>query len=217
MCFSAGASFGSAALLVSVGSVTIAANRIKSQRMLAMVPLLFGVQQAAEGIIWASMGQNVMIQQMGVMIFLTFALVVWPSWVPWSIFFVEKNETKKRILLIISCIGLGVSFAATSMLLNSDPKVYVTGHSLGYSLLNLRRSSFPPNLEFVAYVLPTLLPFFISSLRTVKIAGILLVIAVIITQIINKEASTSIWCFFAALISFYITMNVLLVQKKQIV
>lgn len=216
MCFSAGASFSSAALLVSVGAATMLGNKLKSQRMLTMVPLLFGIQQAAEGIVWVTVGQNTVIHQIGIVTFLTFALIVWPSWVPWSIFFIEKNEKRKTILQIIGWIGIGVSLVATSMLLGSNPKAYVTGHSMGYSLLNLHRS-FSPNFEFVAYVTPALLPFFISSLRMVKVAGILLLISVIITQIINKEASTSIWCFFAALISFYITMNILLVQKKQIV
>lgn len=217
MCFSAGASFGSAAVLMAVGATTSVVNASKPQRMIAAVPLLFGFQQAAEGIIWQTMGQNntLLWHQIGVITFLGFALVVWPSWLPWAVYRIETNENRKKILRAIAVLGSAVSLLAAWAILIAGPQAYVTGHSLGYAFTDLHRS-WNPNLEFLLYTTPTLLPFFISSLRTVKNAGYLVVGSMIITQYVNKEASTSVWCFFAALISFYIAVNVLWIQKGKI-
>lgn len=220
MCFSANASFTSAALLVTVGTITALGNRSKPHRMIAIVPLLFGLQQAAEGVVWQTMGQEdtVHLHQFAVLVFLGFALVVWPSWIPWSIFKIEKDIRRKKILKIIGLIGFCVSLASAWVLLTTDVKAYITGHSLAYTLSSIitTQQNWAPNLEFLLYTTATMLPFFISSLKTVKIAGCLVAISLVLSHIINKEASSSIWCFFAALISLYIAVNVLWLQKGKI-
>lgn len=217
MCFSANASFGSAALLIAVGTVTFTENRSKPHRMLTAVPLFFGIQQASEGIVWLTMGQNTTqaLHQFGVLSFLGFALVVWPSWVPWAIFNIEPNERRKKLLQIIGIIGLCASTAATWILLTTDAKAYITGHSMGYSLDNMQRY-WSPNIEFLAYFIPTVLPFFISSLKIVKMAGYMIISSMLLTQLINKEASTSVWCFFASMISLYIAVYILSFRKDVI-
>lgn len=218
MCFSAAASFGSGTLLVSIGAVTTMGNHLKSQRMISVVPIFFGVQQLAEGIVWQTMGQNSesFMHQFGILTFLGFALVIWPCWLPWSVFNIEINQKRKKMLKIISFIGLGVSLLAVSVLLSTHPNAYISGHSLAYEFKNLHRT-WPANLELVLYVIPTLTPFFISSLHRVNIAGYLVLVGMIITQIVNKEASTSIWCYFAAMISLYIAVNIVYVQEGKIV
>lgn len=213
MCYSANVSYGSAALLIATGVATTLGNSSKPQRMVAAIPLLFGVQQAAEGIIWQTMGQDMTspLPQFGIILFLMFAYVVWPSWIPWSLYKIEKNEKRKRILKVLGVVGLGVSLISTFVLYSVEVNAYTVGHSLAYAFLNLKRY-WPPNIEVPLYLTPTLLPFFISSLRMMKKAGYLVFGSMVIAQIINQETTTSVWCFFAALISLYVALNILWVQ-----
>lgn len=216
MCFSANTSYGSAAILIAVGTVTTIGNREKSRVMISLVPFLFGVQQLAEGIIWQTMGQNTswLPRQYAILTFLGFALVVWPSYIPWSIYHVETNLKRRNLLQILGGIGLFVSLLAGWILLRSDLTAYSVGHSLAYRIANMpRHPKWPSNLEFFLYVVPILLPFFISTLGEIKKAGYLIFAAMVITQIVNQEASASVWCFFAALISLYIAVDVLKVRK----
>lgn len=209
MCFSAEVSFGMGTLLVATGAITSIGNKNKKQRMIAAIPLIFGVQQLAEGLVWQHLGTNSNIsQQFGSTLFITIALVVWPSWLPWSLYQIEENEKRKRILKFLSFFGMGVSVLAIGILHNNPIQTYAAGHSLVYTFPDLRKF-WPDNIDFLLYDTPTVLPFFVSSIATVKKAGYLVLGSLIATQVINQEATTSVWCFFAALISFYIAINIL--------
>ncbi len=216
MCFSASASYGSAAVLMAVGAVTTMANREKSRVMISLVPFLFGVQQLAEGIIWQTMGQNTswLPRQYAILTFLGFALSVWPSYIPWSIYHVETNPRRRKNLQILGVLGLFVSLLTGWILLRSDLSAYSVGHSLAYQITKVpHHPKWPSNLEFIFYTVPTLVPFFVSALREIKKAGYLISAAMVISHIVNQEASASIWCFFAALISLYIAFDVVKVRK----
>lgn len=217
MCFSATASFTSAALLVTAGGITTLKNRSKPHRMIAAVPLLFGIQQAAEGLVWISLGSNSpsALQSYSAFVFMFFAIAFWPAWVPWSIYLIERKRKRKKIVKLTGIIGLTGSFIATTILLTSDIKPYVTGHSIAYALINFKRY-WPANLEFLVYIIPTLLPFFISSARTLRLTGYLIAASMILSQIINQEASASVWCFFAAGISFYIAIYVIKIKNGKL-
>lgn len=216
MCFSANASYGSAAVLIAVGTATTLGNRERSRVMISLVPFLFGVQQLAEGIIWQTMGQDVswLPRQFAILTFLGFALSVWPGYIPWAIYNIETERKRKNILRVLGFIGLFVSLLAGWILLRSDLTAYAVGHSLAYRIINVpRHPQWPSNVEFFLYVGPALLPFFISTLQEIRKAGYLIFAAMVITQIVNQEASASMWCFFAALISLYIAVDVIKLRK----
>ncbi|WP_413288059.1 DUF6629 family protein [Bdellovibrio sp. HCB337] len=217
MCYSASVSYGSAAVLMATGAVTTFKNNSKQQRMVAAIPFLFGLQQVAEGIVWQSMGHESAnsLRDLGVFMFLTFALVIWPTWLPWSFYPIETNTNRKRILKVIGVTGVGVSILVASVLYSINVKAYIAGHSLAYAFPGFQRS-WPANIEALLYFTATVVPFFISSLRTIKIAGYLVFGSMLLAKAINRETETSVWCFFAALISFYIAVNVLWLQKGKL-
>lgn len=217
MCFSASVSYGSAALLIATGTVATIGNKSKPQRMIAAIPFLFGLQQVAEGIVWQTMGHDSAssLHQFGVWLFLTFANVIWPGWLPWSLYKIEVHEKRRRILRVLAWLGSGTSLLAALVIYRADVSVYVRGHSLIYDISNLNRF-WPVNLEPFLYLLATMVPFFVSSLRTVKIAGYLVFGSMLLAQVINREATTSVWCFFAAVISFFIALNVIWLGRGRV-
>jgi len=218
MCYSANVSFGSAVLLIATGAATSFGNKSKPQRMIAAVPLLFGLQQAAEGIVWQTIGQEApsALHQFGVLFFLTFANVIWPSRVPWSFYKIEKNEKRKKILKALGVVGGVVSVLSAVVLFNVEVEAYPAGHSLGYAYHNLKRY-WPSGIEILLYLIPTLLPFFISSEQLLRRAGYLVFGSLLLAQIINQETTTSVWCFFAALISLYVALNVVRHKSTQFI
>ncbi|MGZ3691757.1 MAG: DUF6629 family protein [Pseudobdellovibrio sp.] len=208
MCFSPTASFGSAAVLTALGFGASKLNETQSQKMFVAIPFFFGVQQAAEGFVWLTMTDNTTkLHQAAVFIFLFFAMAIWPSWVSWSVYRAENEPARKKVLGILALIGTLVSLATTWMLLSVPPRAYISGHSLTYSTNNLHLF-IPANLEFLAYISATLVPFFISSIRYVRNTGWLILGGLFLSFYINREATTSVWCFFAALASLYITFKV---------
>lgn len=217
MCFSASVSYGSAALLVATGAATTIGNTSNSVRMIAAVPFLFGLQQIAEGVIWQTMAEAgvPIARHMGALVFLFFAYVIWTAWIPWSLFFIEPVLRRRKILKFLGFFGCGCGAMASWVLFGVEVRAYVTGHSLAYAFYDLHRT-WPPNLEASLYLISTVIPFFVSSLRTIKIAGYLIAASMILARIINEEAASSIWCLFAALISFFIAVNVLWLQKGRL-
>ena len=78
-------------------------------------------------------------------------------------------------------------------------------------------NDFPLNLGMIAfgvYVIATMVPLFISSVRGMNLFGILIMLSCLVTGIFYKEYLTSVWCFFAALISVVIYRIVALSNEE---
>jgi hypothetical protein len=91
MCFSATASFVAGALLLPSGAATLAIAWKKGQRQklpLAAAPLLFGLQQTLEGMVWLGIQTQPPLATTGhpvgpvvaALAYLFFAYVFWPVW-----------------------------------------------------------------------------------------------------------------------------------------
>jgi hypothetical protein len=209
MCFSAAGSFGVAGVLVGIGAYSVAQEKHPSHRMLAAVPLLFAAQQVAEGIVWQTIDHpdQHWLHVLAVAVFLTFALVVWPTWVPLSLLLGERDRRRRRILTVLACVGFGVAIYAGILLIRGAPTAYVAGHSIAYSY----RDTGPAlvlALYLPMYVVPSVLPFFMSTLSRSKIMGTVLVLALMATFVIRRETLTSVWCFFAAILSAFIVLGI---------
>ena len=58
MCFSATGSFATAGVLMAIGGVSLSRASSKPLRRLAVIPTFFAAQQAAEGIVWLTIGDG---------------------------------------------------------------------------------------------------------------------------------------------------------------
>lgn len=99
MCFSASASFTAGALLSMVGTASIIKHKKTPYRFLAMTPLLFGLQQLNEGLIWITHTQEHTTTLTRAMpySFLFFSLLLWPVWISsvlWPT--LPKNNTWRK-------------------------------------------------------------------------------------------------------------------------
>lgn len=200
MCFSAGASFGAAGFLLVVGITTLIKTKAKKDYMLAAIPLLLSIQQASEGVVWLSFMKSSLswLRSYGAHSFLTFAFIVWPSWISTAFWYRESIESRKKYLFGCMAIGFMTSLAlACSIFFNtvfvrqqSHHIVYdVTISSLFFMLLNC------------GYIISVIVPCFISSKRFAPLFGCFLALSYAVSYWWYTQAFISVWCFFSALLS----------------
>lgn len=200
MCFSTGASFAGSAMLAGIGVATLRKVSHPSQKLFASIPLLFAVQQFSEGILWLTLRANDYgrLQDTATYIFLLFALIIWPIMVPLSVIKMEKPGARKIILKFLLATGVIVSSYYALCLLSFNVEPGIRDFHIEY------RNNFPDKLAlpaFILYTASTILPLFVSGVKKMYIFGLLVLVSCIITGIFYREYLTSVWCFFAAIIS----------------
>lgn len=205
MCFSAKASFITSALLSLIGIFTIKEVKDRSQLLFASIPILFAIQQFSEGLIWHfkdKFSEISYLIKFFSYIFLTFALIIWPIVIPLSLLSLEKNlETKKRLKAILL---LGIIWAIAFILILFNENVIVNTELLHiYYKVNIP-FDFDYKTALITYCITTIVPFFISKQKSVKIFGLLLLISCLISYYYWYNFLTSVWCFFAALLSTFV-------------
>ena len=191
MCYSATASFTASTVLAVMGLALILRTQNKRFLPLALFPWLFAIQQAAEGFVWLGLAPD-----FAKNLFLFFALVGWPLWVPFAFWFAEKRSWSKQTLAI--CFGVGL----------------VISSLLGFSIPNMTASTtcssvhyvypthfYNHNILFVSYAIATVFPFFLSSLPKTAYLGLLFAASALLIAWIDRTFFISLWCFVSAMIS----------------
>ncbi|MGC2310470.1 MAG: DUF6629 family protein [Candidatus Babeliaceae bacterium] len=198
MCFSISASFSAAFLLCTLGALSIYKFSSRSTIFFAAFPLLFGIQQFFEGIVWLSLlyPAYASLQKLGVYSFLFFASIIWPIWVPLSLLMLEPHKIRRTLLFFLTSCGIIMAFFLLYKLFINGAQAYRDAHHIVYEIQT--DIVWPLSL---AYLIPTLLPFFISSLHAMPFFGLVLLISYGVTHYWWHAYSISVWCFFAALIS----------------
>lgn len=196
MCFSAEASFIGAAALAVIGSATLKITP-RRHKLWAAIPLLFAFQQFCEGLVWLDMRGTLPHSALTVLakdLFLFFALVLWPVWFPLSFFVAETDGKRKAALFVLLLFGVGVSSynLMSYSILELSPAL--NKHSIRYFV----ESDFYRKL---AYIVMIALPPLISSLKHMKIFGLLAIVSCIVAEYFYFATFTSVWCFLGGLMS----------------
>lgn len=200
MYFSATASFSAGAVLLVIGVSTIKKVKHSSEIMFASIPVIFAIQQIAEGILWLTLTKANMpsLQNSMTYLYLIIDQIVWPVWIPLSIFFLEKNQLQKRIqkILIITggLVSLYMMYCIFNFTVNSKIDNYHIRYIQDYPVIfSLLGSSL--------YIIATIGPPFFSSLKHMWLLSTSILLSYIISIIFYEEYLISVWCFFASIIS----------------
>jgi hypothetical protein len=212
MCFSASASFGAGIVLTGIGIVSIKKADTPSKSLFASIPLIFGVQQITEGFLWLALSNPdfVALKEPSTYIFLFFAQIVWPFWVPFSILKLEKDQRRKKTEKILMFIGAIVSVYLAYCLVFFKVEAKIIGMHISYL------QDYPKGLSRyggILYILATIAPPFFSSVKRMWMLGTAILISYIMTAIFYTDYIVSVWCFFAAIIS--ITVYAIMYEVKK--
>lgn len=216
MCFSSEASFTATVLLTATGVINLKLNKEKTLFPLACTPFLFALQQASEGFIWIGEthpGFPQTFSKLAMLLFLSFAFLFWPIWIPFATWYAEKEKDKKNILFMILCLGVLVSLISLAIVPKNSFRAEIVNGNLHYGI----SSPFAVNVQMftILYILSILLPCIVSSLKGMKLFGSLVAISVAVSHFIYYETFTSVWCFFAALISVSLIVVILANGKEE--
>ena len=108
MCFSATASFTLSGALVPIGLYTIARVSRSNTAWLpfAAFPLIFGLQQSVEGFVWLGLRtEDSALVGIASRTYLFFSHFFWLLWVPFSVWMLEQDPARKRIVAVLTGVG----------------------------------------------------------------------------------------------------------------
>lgn len=202
MCFSATASFVAGVSLSTLGVATLKKTERKVEVPLAMIPLLFGVQQIIEGMLWLSFRFDAPLLNVTMTYMYTlFSHILWPMFVPFSIGLVETVAWRKKVISAFQFTGVAVGLYLLYFIVRypvtsevDEHIVYVSPHFNNVPVM-------------VLYLVATCVGSFFSSHKIINIFGVLALLLFFVAYWIHSMAFFSIWCFFAAILSIVIYLH----------
>lgn len=214
MCFSATASFGASAILTGIGILAARKVTEPQQRAFAAIPIIFAVQQFVEGFVWLSLTQASWAEwfRPSTFIFLFFAEVLWPMWVPFAMLLLEKNQRTRRVFRIAFALGLFFGMHSLYYLLSNTYDVRIADHHILYKLY------FPLTFvifTWIAYGIGTVMPAFLSSVPKMWVFGLPMALSFLVTLVFYPSYVISVWCFFAALMSGFVAIQLEISNKRK--
>ncbi len=209
MCFSATASFTSAAILSGAGVYNLAIMRKKPAFWaMAAIPLFFALQQFHEGLVWLSMYMSGFLLCYSSHTYLFFAYVFWPIWLPISLYCIEPDAKKKWYLLLFVFVGIFVAIQLylPQFFFNNVLKVSLVDHSLAYTTHLFFVHRMYAWLLGVLYLTSSSCGCFISSYKQMRPISIYGMVSFIAAYAIKSTDFISVWCFFSIGMTIPITI-----------
>lgn len=168
-----------------------------------MIPLLFGIQQLTEGLVWWSLSNDAAtLNAVATFVYSLFSHVLWPIFVPFAVLLIETVPWRKKVLTVFLGIGTVVSLYLLYFMITDPITSQVVGNSVQYNTLHLY---ILPIMVF--YLLATCVSGFFSSHKLLRLFGGLAFILALLTYWLYAEVFVSVWCFFAAILSFLIFLH----------
>lgn len=214
MCFSANASFTAGVVLTVIGVASIKKTIHPSQLLFASIPLVFGIQQIAEGVLWLTLPDPdyLSLQKIATYVFLFFAQILWPVWVPLAIMLFEPKATRTLKQKVFVGAGVLVGLYLGICLLLFNVEATITGHHINYF------QDYPPSFKIfvVAFYASAIVvsPFF-SHIKRMWMLGVAIAISYLISAVFYQHYVLSVWCFFSSIISLSIYAIIVSVSNAE--
>jgi hypothetical protein len=208
MCFSATASFTAAAVVGSIGAVTLwKAGKLCNRAVLpiAAFPALFALQQTVEGLLWLDLARPAAsaCRPFLTHAFTAYAEVFWPVFAPLAAWLIEPVRWRRHLIGVCVIVGVALSaYLLWKMLGNPYTASAATGHIV-YS----NGVTYPKGIE-IPYVLATTISLLLSSHRMIQLLAIVILGGFAVAYWSYHQSYISVWCFFAAISSIIVYLFV---------
>ena len=203
MCFSASASFIAGTSLCAVGVATLKRTEARTERPFAMIPMLFGIQQMTEGVIWLTFSHDApLLKQTMTYLYSGFSHVLWPIYMPFAVGVLEAVRWRKKAILAFEGVGVAVGLYLLYFIVTRPVAAEISGSHIIYV-----SPHFYLMPVMVFYLAATCVSCFFSSHTFVRLFGALALLAFIVAYLVHVMALVSMWCFFAAILSLLIYLH----------
>lgn len=208
MCFSLEASALASGALLITGATAVVKTRHTPLVWYAAIPLLFGVQQGIEALQWWVDKPSAVSTALGYA-FLCFAFLWWPFYIPFVMTRIEKEQKRKMMFSKLTVLGACVSAYLLLMCVLYPLNVVVQNQCLVYDI----------HVPFFWIIIPVYIfvtcTTLFSSRPRVRQFGVVTLAGCAIAAAAYTYAFTSVWCFFAALLSAFVLCEVYVAKKKK--
>ena len=211
MCFSAIASFTTAALTGTIGIIALSRTTRGREIPFAATPLVFAFQQCIEGALWLALPENTgrAIDNGLVSLFLFFAQVFWPIFAPLAVLLIEPQRTRRALMRVCLVLGIVVGGALLRGIVSkTHSAAIVDGHIVYLTEYQL------PLLLNICYLAAIALPLVFSSHKVATALGTIVILGCVVTYLAYWEWFASVWCFFAATASCVILFHFATAQLR---
>jgi hypothetical protein len=203
MCFSADVSFIASAVILVIGVVSIIKARTIPIRIFALIPLFFAFQQFTEGLLWlvlANPDYDIW-RPFLTHVYLSFAWVIWPVFIPFSMGLLENNAVRKKIMHLFLGIGIIVSACFIGVMIFYHAHALINVYHIDYKF---DFKPIYPMLFTLLYLIATVIALLVSSIKYMWMFSIVNLVSYLFTRIYFAGHVVSIWCFFGALSSIIV-------------
>ncbi|MHB1208193.1 MAG: DUF6629 family protein [Acidimicrobiales bacterium] len=214
MCFSPEGDLIGGAVVVAIGIDACLHLRRRFEYVpIAVLPIVLGLHQIDEVFVWWWLQGHVArgIGLAAMWIYLLFALVILPTLVPLLIFFFMSKSPQRWRIVPFVILGVIVSVILLEAMLVGDPSVRLGTLHLTYTI-GLRNGIAVIGL----YIVATCGPLLASGFRPMVWFGVVNLVAVIILAMLCASGFTSLWCFYAALVSGAVALHLRFSQHEHL-
>ena len=207
MCFSASASFISSALLASASVLALTAKPERRALPYALMPLLFGIQQLIEGLIWLKLNDHAdalscLPQGALTQGYSLFSQVFWPAFVPLAVGLMETVAWRRRAITVCGLAGLVVSMFLLAAMLQEPVTAQLQGRHIAYSFSHTHVIT-----ASLLYLVASCVSPLLSSHTTVRLFGVAAVATAAMAYLIFSYWFISVWCYLAGLMSCIVLLH----------
>jgi hypothetical protein len=191
MCWSATADLAAGGAVAAVGVVCVAHVRRVRDLPLAALPLLLGVHQMIESVVWRDPSGAVSARIAWAVI----ALPVLPVLVPLGVLLAVRPPVRRRVAPLLA-VGVATAVGLGAGLAYEPVTAQVRGHTLGYGL------GLPgAPLLIAGYLLATVGSLLVSGDRVLRLLGVVVAVGAALCAALWRLEFISTWCAFAAVVS----------------
>ena len=205
MCFSPEGDLAGGIVVTAIGIDACRHLRGRNNLLLlAATPLLLGVHQLDESLVWWSLQGHLphSVGRIAMWIYLLIAFVVVPVLVPVAIWVVGPTARRRWIIAPFAALGIGIACILLISMLQGPVTVRLGTYHLAYSI-GLRHGL----LIIGLYVVATCGSLLFSGYRDIMVFGIANLVVVVILARLTADGFASLWCFYAALASGAISLH----------
>lgn len=215
MCFSPQGDLIGGAVVVAIGiDACLHLKQRYEYVAIAALPIVLGLHQIDETFVWWWLQGHVArgVGTAAMWIYLLFALVVLPTLVPLVVMLFTPPSPRRWRLVPFVVLGLGVSIILLEAMLVGHPNVKLGAYHLAYTI-GLRHGIVVIGL----YIVATCGPLLASGFRPMVWFGAVNLVAVIVLALLCASGFTSLWCFYAALVSGAVALHLRYTNHERLV
>lgn len=206
MCFSAAASFSAGTFLLGVAVVTLKSVRQPREFLFAAIPLLFGIQQLSEGVVWLTFSFDApLLNAVMTHVYSFISHVLWPVYIPLAVWLLEPSARRRHALLAFVAAGFAMGgyllYIIVAFPIISQP----VEHHIEYVSPHFLKTS-----TMLLYLLAVTISPMWSTHHMVKVFGVLALLAFAAAYYFYMTWFISVWCLFAAILSGIILLHLVL-------